>query len=198
MLIYLIRHGETAYNAEMRYQGRSDIPLSENGRAKLRPADFSPDRVYVSPLSRARETAEILFPGAVLVPVPDLQEMDFGAIEGRTYFEMAEDAAFQKWLQDGRTGRCPGSEEDRASFSERTCAAFVELLEAALTAGEEKLVIVAHGGTQMAILSRYGQPTQDYFSWQSGNGAGYILSADHWREEKVLDLAGKFSTGGMQ
>ena len=63
MLIYLLRHGLTAYNAEKRYQGQRDIPLSPAGRAQLRPAGFMPDVAYVSPLIRARQTAEIFFPG---------------------------------------------------------------------------------------------------------------------------------------
>lgn len=46
MLIVLLRHGETAYNAQRRYQGKSDIPLSARGRARLRAADFAPDVVF--------------------------------------------------------------------------------------------------------------------------------------------------------
>ena len=45
MLIVLLRHGETAYNAQRRYQGKSDIPLSARGKARLRAADFAPDVV---------------------------------------------------------------------------------------------------------------------------------------------------------
>ena len=43
MLIVLLRHGETAYNAQRRYQGKSDIPLSARGRARIKAADFTPD-----------------------------------------------------------------------------------------------------------------------------------------------------------
>ena len=62
MKIYLLRHGQTEYNEQKRYQGTRDIPLSEKGRACLRQADLEPAEVYVSPLSRAVETAQILFP----------------------------------------------------------------------------------------------------------------------------------------
>ena len=62
MQIYLLRHGQTEYNAQHRYQGQQDIPLSAAGRAQLRPAGFMPDVAYVSPLIRARQTAEIFFP----------------------------------------------------------------------------------------------------------------------------------------
>ena len=57
MQIYLLRHGQTEYNAQHRYQGQQDIPLSAAGRAQLRPAGFMPDVAYVSPLIRARQTA---------------------------------------------------------------------------------------------------------------------------------------------
>ena len=49
MLIYLLRHGLTAYNAEKRYQGQRDIPLCPAGRAQLRQADLRPETVYITP-----------------------------------------------------------------------------------------------------------------------------------------------------
>ena len=57
MLIYLLRHGLTAYNAEKRYQGQRDIPLSPEGRAQLRQADLRPRTVYITPLCLTRQTA---------------------------------------------------------------------------------------------------------------------------------------------
>ena len=85
MQIYLLRHGQTEYNAQHRYQGQQDIPLSAAGRAQLRPAGFMPDVAYVSPLIRARQTAEIFFPGCPQIIVQDLREMCFGSFEGRHY-----------------------------------------------------------------------------------------------------------------
>ena len=52
MTVYLLRHGETEYNTQRRYLGRTDLPLSPKGRADLVPGDFSPGIVYVSPLRR--------------------------------------------------------------------------------------------------------------------------------------------------
>ena len=57
MLIYLLRHGLTAYNAEKRYQGQRDIPLCPAGRAQLRQADLRPETVYITPLCRTRLAA---------------------------------------------------------------------------------------------------------------------------------------------
>ena len=110
MKLYLLRHGETAYNAEKRYQGISDIPLSEEGKKELIPADFFPDVVYVSPLSRTKDTAKALFPLAKQVVVPDFREMDFGVFEGRNYIEMEHDAAYRAWVDGNCEGTCPGGE----------------------------------------------------------------------------------------
>lgn len=187
VLIYLLRHGETAYNAEKRYQGVRDIPLSDAGRAKLRRADFSPRTVYVSPLCRARESASILFPTAAQTVVPGLREMCFGAFEGRNYEEMEHDPVYRAWVDGGCMGRCPGG-ESRVEFSERVCAAFERLADAAVRAGENTLVIAAHGGTQMAVLERYAVPRRDYYAWCAPNGGGYILCADRWQSEKTLEL----------
>ena len=91
MQIYLLRHGQTEYNAQHRYQGQQDIPLSAAGRAQLRPAGFMPDVAYVSPLIRARQTAEIFFPGCPQIIVQDLREMCFGSFEGRHYIHIEHD-----------------------------------------------------------------------------------------------------------
>lgn len=170
MLICLLRHGETAWNRERRYQGLTDIPLSDRGRALLGRADFSPERVYVSPLSRARETAAILFPEAEQIAIPDLREMDFGAFEGRTAGEMADDPAYRAWVEGNCAGRCPGG-ESMAEFSERVWAAFANLM----ATEPEQLVIVAHGGVQMAVLERYARPHREYFHWHAPCGGGFVL-----------------------
>lgn len=170
MLIYLIRHGATAWNEERRYQGLTDLPLSNAGRGALRQADFSPEIVYVSPLIRARETAAILFPEAEQIMIPGFREMNFGAFEGRTAAEMEHDPAYRAWVASGCAGRCPGG-ESLAEFSDRVWAVFVKLLELET----DRLVIVAHGGVQMAILERYAKPSRDYFHWQAPCGGGFVL-----------------------
>ena len=183
MKVYLLRHGETDCNRAGRYQGRLDTPLSEQGAAELRAADVSTDTVYVSPLLRARQTAEILFPAARQIVVEDFQEMDFGAFDGKSFRDMAHDPAYQAWVDSNCEGRCPGG-EDKAGFCARTCAAFERLMDAA--SGD--IFIVAHGGTQMALMERYAVPHKDYFSWHAPLGGGYVLSADQWRREHRLHL----------
>ena len=185
MLIVLLRHGETAYNEQHRYQGVSDVPLSERGRAKLRADDNAPDEVIVTPLCRTKQTAAILFPNAKQIVCDDLREMDFGDFEGRTYDEMKDDAAYCAWLDSGCETACPNG-ENRAAFCERVCHAFEACVDEASARGEALLVIVAHGGTQMAALSRFVLPHRDYYEWNAPNAGGFVLDASQWRARRVL------------
>ena len=92
--ILLVRHGETAWSASGRHTGRTDIPLTEEGREMARrlgdrlkrdPWGGLPEaRVLTSPLVRARETAELAGFGERLTDTPDLLEWDYGQYEGRT------------------------------------------------------------------------------------------------------------------
>ena len=163
MLIYLLRHGLTAYNAEKRYQGQRDIPLCPAGRAQLRQADLRPETVYITPLCRTRQTAERLFPHATLVETDGLEEMDFGDFEGRSANDMAYDPAYRAWVDTMCQGPCPGG-ESQAQFIRRVTAAFARLLDAAAVK-ETNLTIVAHGGTQLAALSAFADPKKPYFDW---------------------------------
>lgn len=187
MIIYLLRHGTTRYNAEKRYQGQRDIPLSEEGRARIRQADFSPDVVYVSPLIRTQQTAKILFPQAKQVIVENLKEMNFGSFEGRNYREMEHDPEYLAWVQSNCESSCPDGER-KDQFCDRTCEAFAGLVDQAFREGRTQLVIVAHGGTQMAVMERYAVPHHEYYHWCAPNAGGYKLDASHWQDLHQLTL----------
>ena len=111
--------------------------------------------------------------------------MDFGVFEGRTYDEMKGDAAYCAWLDSGCESACPNG-ESKAVFCKRVCRAFEKLADEALARGDERLVIVAHGGTQMAALSRFAEPHRDYYSWNAPPAGGFVLSADEWRARRAL------------
>ena len=131
MLIYLLRHGLTEYNAQKRYQGQRDIPLSAEGLSQLRRADIDPKVVYITPLQRTAQTARVLFPEAELVVVKDLQEMCFGSFEGKNYVEMEHDADYQAWVQANCESKCPDGER-KDDFSNRICNAFSALVDKVL------------------------------------------------------------------
>ena len=172
--ILFIRHGKTAGNLAGRYVGRTDEPLCPAGREALRAvAPPNADAVFVSPLRRCRESAELLFPALAPVAVPGLEECDFGEFEMKNYAELNGRADYQAWIDSGGELPFPGG-ESRAGFQARCCRAFAELAATLLRPdGPERPALVVHGGTIMAILSRYGQPRRDYFDWQAKNGAGY-------------------------
>jgi alpha-ribazole phosphatase len=194
MKVYLLRHGETVYNRESRYQGSRDIPLSEEGRAKLHRADLAPEVVYVSPLTRAQETAKILFPEAKLITIPDLREMDFGVFEGRSAKEMADDPTYRAWTQGNCMGQIPQG-ESMEGFSHRTCAVLGGLIRKALDEGKKELVVVAHGGTQMVAMAKFVRPEKPYFQWLGPNGGGYLLDTAPWEDSETLDLIGQVNYG---
>jgi len=103
MRIAFLRHGPTDWNATGRFQGHTDIPLSTVGLAKMAalrlPPDFVPARIFVSPLARARQTAQALGlpPGT---PDARLMEQNWGQWEGLTRAQILErhgDDAFARF-----------------------------------------------------------------------------------------------------
>ena len=97
-MLYLVRHGETSYNAEGRLQGQLDVPLNEKGvrQAKalgvwLKNRGMSFDALYSSTLSRAGETARLIGESLGMEPkaVPGLEEINFGRFQGHTFLECA-------------------------------------------------------------------------------------------------------------
>ena len=98
MKIYLLRHGTTAWNAGRRIQGRTDIPLDEDGEKLavltgegLKNAGVKFSKVYASPLYRARRTAELVAPGVKMETDSRLLELAFGTFEGREVSGMMAD-----------------------------------------------------------------------------------------------------------
>ncbi len=187
MNIYLLRHGTTDYNTQHRYQGQRDIPLSTAGRQALCRADFDPDVVFVSPMTRARQTAHILFPDAEQVVVPGLREMDFGTFEGRNYVEMENDPDYRAWVASNCESACPDGER-KDDFCDRSCAVFAKLVDDALAAGRRQLVILAHGGTQMSVMERFALPRKEYHDWLGPNAGGYLLETDPetWAKDHTM------------
>ena len=179
MQIFLIRHGEIQSGERRRYYGSTDLPLTPAGQNALLRQEWSPERVWCSPMRRAVQTAEILFPATQHLLIPDLREMDFGAFEGRGWWEMQEDEAYRAWTDSSCRTRCPGG-EDWASFSARVCTAFDALIKDAFAEGLGTLAVVAHGGTQMAVLERFGASDLPWHSWQTACGEGWLLQAERW------------------
>lgn len=182
MDIIIRRHATTESNKSRRYTGSSDVPLCEEGiiLARRQPKRLDVNHVFVSGLVRTATTARILYPAATQHPVAGLDEMNFGAFEGRSWEEMKGEPDYAAWMESGGLARCPGG-EDRAGFIRRCRAAFGQVVESARALKLDEVHIVAHGGTMMALLSEYGRPPRDYYDWLVGNCAGYRLGLE-WED----------------
>lgn len=174
-----IRHGATQANEEHRYIGRTDEPLSQAGIRSLleyQKKGVYPDAglVFSSPMKRCRETAGILYPQKTPVIIPEWEEMDFGAFEGKNPEELKEDRRYQEWIDSYGTLPFPGG-ESREAFCRRCERGFHRMIKKLSQPAENDPVTtvcaIVHGGTIMALLSRYGGG--DYFDYQVPAGAGY-------------------------
>ena len=156
MLLYLVRHGESTFNAEGRIQGQSDAPLSELGRRQtqavadclaVRPIEV----VYCSPLRRALETAQPIADrlGLTMRTDPRLMELDAGAFEGHLRNELAADCAVElaRWLGGDDDFAIPGG-ESRRQLMQRGC----EAIRSIAAGGQQEVVVVTHGGLLSATL----------------------------------------------
>jgi probable phosphoglycerate mutase len=157
--LYLARHGETDWNAAGRWQGQTDVPLNEQGRAQareiaLRLRSEGIRSIATSDLLRARATAEIVAEelGLVVDHVhPDLRERRFGCFEGLTREEVAarHPEAWQRYVDD--PGPAPPGGESREELLAR-------LLPAISGAAERlagPLLVVMHGGSMRALLAAH-------------------------------------------
>lgn len=156
--ILLARHGETDWNLAKRWQGRTDIPLNDSGRAqalalaeRLRP--YGPARAFASELCRAAETARIAASALGLPPpelLPGIGERSYGKFEGLTADECAE--RFPDEWSDWRAMKAPDppGAEGRIAAGERMVAALSAL--PARLGGEETVFVVSHGGVIRAFL----------------------------------------------
>jgi broad specificity phosphatase PhoE len=161
--IYMARHGETEWNRVGRWQGATDIPLSDVGRAQARHlAERLRDRgitaVHASDLARARETAEIVATALGLPAAridPRLRERGFGCFEGLTQTECAErfPDAWALYAADRRL--TPPDAEPQAAVVARIHAAMIALAtaDADPEAGAGLPLVISHGGALRSFAS---------------------------------------------
>ncbi len=159
MEVYIIRHGETIWNAAGKLQGHADIELNEKGRElakqlgrELEGTAF--DRIYSSPLKRAYETA-CLIRGERNIPVirdDRLREISFGKMEGVHYSEwMDEKSPYRFFFEAPGKYIPPAGGESLAEVCERTRAFLQENIEAE-TASGERIMIVGHGAVNKGLM----------------------------------------------
>lgn len=199
-LLFALRHGQTAWNAELRIQGQLDVPLNDTGRwqaARLAEAlaDAGIAAVYTSDLQRARATAEplALAAGVPLVADVRLRERGFGQFEGHTYadIEARWPQAAARWRRR-EAGAGPEGGETLEAFYARSVAAVCHI--AAAHPGQT-IAVVAHGGVLDCLYrAAVGVALEAPRSWQLGNATinrllynGERLSLVGWSDEGHLD-----------
>ncbi len=192
--LVLVRHGETAWNREGRFQGHTDIPLSDVGRAQARALrarlesaghrhlfDDAQTAVLTSDLKRARETAEIGFGGndRPLHVRRELSEFCYGVFEGFTRVEIDErfPGAMADWLR-GDPGFAIDGGESRAVVHARTHGAVRGFLT---EAAQPNVVVVAHGGVLRQLLLACFTDRTDVGGLGFGNTAAHLVEVDDAR-----------------
>jgi alpha-ribazole phosphatase len=192
-LIYLLRHGEVMHAATRRFIGHLDVPLSPHGEQqcaaqaeRLRRLPLS--AVYCSDLARARRSGEIIGAPHGLVPVvvPALREMAMGRWDGLTAKEIQarEPAAFAEWMASVGQFAFPEG-ESVPDLVARAWPAFDALVAA--RAGES-IAVVAHGGTNRALLCRaLGLPLGRLLSFGQDYAALSVVERDddRWALQRV-------------
>lgn len=176
MKLYFIRHGETDWNKVKRLQGRSDIPLNafgvhlaEETREGLKDVPF--DIAYTSPLSRAKETAEIVLGDRKIPLIEDdrIEEMGFGSYEGlcckADHMEIP-DPDFMNFFQAPEKYHAPQDGETFVHLLERTKNFLSELKENAEL--QNKTVLIStHGAALCALLANIKKNPIEKF-WGGG------------------------------
>lgn len=177
--IHLIRHGVTDANYKGQYIGcKTDLPLSPEGLNELRlmKDDIEyPDaeRVYSSPLLRAKQSAAVLYPQVPLFLVDNLKEYDFGDFEGKTAKELELNPDFSDWASGKLSA--PKNGEDNTEFVKRLCLGLNEIIVDMLKEGIENSAVIMHGGAIMMLLAACAVPQRRSVEWSCEAGQGYSL-----------------------
>lgn len=176
--VYLLRHGETTYNADgNRYCGRTDANLTEKGIVQAQRVSEALqgkkiDAVYASPLQRAYRTAEIATGGQLPVTQDQrLIELDFGAWEGKRRDEFIADAPelWDAWNADPATAPAGGTGDTATQVVQRVDDFFAEMQR---HHNGQTIVVVAHNGVNRLYLAyKLGMPLRNYRRLAQENSA---------------------------
>lgn len=192
--IYLVRHGQTAWNKEEIFRGRRDVPLDETGlkQAELAGEYFKElkiDAIYSSPLSRAWQTAERIakFHRLRIQPLEGIIDMSFGQWEGHPHQEIREmdQETYRQWREEPHQVRLPGG-ETLDEVRSRAMAALEEVVR--LNSGKT-IVLVSHRVVNKVLLcgilgldnSHFWQIVQDptainLIQYQNGKYILYLMN----------------------
>ncbi|MEU0969882.1 histidine phosphatase family protein [Streptomyces sp. NPDC005917] len=184
--VFLVRHGETEWSRSGRHTGRTDVPLTEHGREETRRLvplirSHRIGAAFVSPLQRARETAELIGVPDARVDA-DLREWDYGGYEGVTTAEIQRTRPGWFLFTDGVA---PGPPEHPGETPEQVgerADRMLSKVDAALADTEGVVLLVAHGHFLRVLTARrLGLPPSDGALFQLATGTLCRLSTEHAR-----------------
>jgi broad specificity phosphatase PhoE len=196
LTVYLLRHGETAYNADgNRYCGRTDIDLTPKGLTQAIEVfvllkDKKIDAVYSSPLKRAKRTAEIAT-GRNVITDSRLIEVDFGNWEGKTKDEFIKEDpdCWQKWMEDPSNEIAGKIGESGNQVIKRVGSFFDEMKT---KHQNQTIVVVAHNGVnRLYLASRLGMPLKNYRRIVQENSSITLFQIDGEGEFSLYKLNAK-------
>lgn len=162
MSVYIVRHGQTDWNLAYKIQGRIDVPLNEEGirqaketAAKLR--EIPLDLIFVSPLERARQTADIINEGRDLPIIvdPRIQEEYYGELEGHSRKEEVYLKQRQSFFK-----RYPGGE----GYLDVVARVYSFLNEAKAKYREKNILLVCHGGMSRVVNTYFEEMSNEEFA----------------------------------
>jgi len=205
--LLLVRHGETDWNREGRFQGQIDIPLNANGRAQAEAASsfLAPvciQRAYTSCMARPRQTAEAILaahPGVPLTSTTGLVEIGHGLWEGRLEQEIAKGwpELLADWKRAPETVQMPEGETIHDVW-ERSLATWNRI--AASLGSDETALVVAHDAVNKAILcALLGLTPADIWAIKQGNGGVTVIDYPNGPGERPVVAAMNLTThlGGV-
>ncbi len=190
--IYLVRHGQTAWNKEEIFRGRTDVPLDETGLKQAELAgeyfkDMKIEGIYASPLSRAFQTAEKIarFHPLKVQPLDGLIDMSFGNWEGHGHLEIQkiDPETYRQWREEPHLARLPGGE----SLDDVRCRAMASLEEVISKHPGETLVLVSHRVVNKVLLCGILGIDNSHF-WQIAQDTTAINRIEYKRGKYVLTL----------
>jgi broad specificity phosphatase PhoE len=162
--ILIVRHGETDYNAQHRWQGHLDIPLNYMGiqqaeKAAAYLANEPVDAIFASDLSRAFMTAEAIakLRQMRVIPEPRLREIHVGAFQGLTRAELEQRFPEELVCWNNDDAYAPPQGESRLQLQERAYAAFQDITN---RDDMQSVLIVSHGGTLRMLFRKLLPPEQ--------------------------------------
>ena len=192
MKILFIRHGQTQLNAEGRWLGSTDAPLSESGKEvlinkKSIVEKYKPvQKLYCSPMKRCLETADIYFNDMNKEVIDNLKERCFGDFEGKNHDELKNNPYYKEFFRTNWKSNVPNGETSEHFFG-RTENAYYYIIEDMKKNNLDYTAVVTHGGVIMSIFSRYDKQKLDFYDYLLQNGCGYYAEIDDKNNINIIE-----------